>query len=115
MKPTAKRHVLIAMSTLVAVATVDLASATPEANAPQSRVVRYTDLDPTRPEDARRLYSRIKRAARAVCDNQPSSDLALLREYDACMAQAMTEAVEKLRSDRVSAILRAHGPGASRR
>ncbi len=34
-----------------------------------------------------------------------------VEEYDACLAQAMTEAVEKLRSDRVSAILRAHGPG----
>jgi UrcA family protein len=106
MKLTAKRPVLIAMGTFVAVAAVNLAAATPEATAPQSRVVRYTDLDPTRPEDARRLYSRIKRAARAVCDNHPSSDLERLREYDKCLTQAMTEAVGKVHSERVSAILR---------
>lgn len=108
MKPTAKRQVLIAMGTLVAVATAHLAAAAPEANAPRSAVVRYTDLDPTRPEDARRLYDRIRRAARAVCDDEPSSDLERLREYDKCLRRAVTEAVEKVQSEEVSAILRAH-------
>jgi UrcA family protein len=115
MKPNAKRRVLIAVGTLVAVVSANLAAATPEANTRRSMAVRYTDLDPTRPEDARRLYSRIKRAARAVCDNDPSSELKRLREYDKCVAQALTEAVDKLQSERVSAILRAHDQGPPRR
>jgi UrcA family protein len=106
MKPTAKRHVLIVIGMLAAVTTVNLAAATPAAEAPRSRVVRYADLDLSRPEDARRLYGRIKRAARAVCDNEPFSDLERLRDYDKCLRQAVTEAVEKLHSEEVSAIPR---------
>jgi UrcA family protein len=106
MKSTAKRHAFIA--TLVALATVNLAAAsTPEAEKPQSIVVRYSDLDPSRPEDARRLYARIKRAARAVCFNDPNSDLQRLIAYEECLGRAMTEAVEKVQSEQVSAILHA--------
>jgi hypothetical protein len=47
-------------------------------------------------------------AARAVCDNDPSSDLERLREYEKCLGQAVTEAVEKVQSEQVSAIRRAH-------
>jgi UrcA family protein len=110
MKSTAKRHALIGIATFAAVATVNLAAATPEADGPRSTVVHYTDLDLSRPSDARRLYSRIKRAARTVCYNSPSSDLKRLREYDECLGQAVTAAVEKVQSEQVSAIRRAHDP-----
>jgi UrcA family protein len=108
MKSTAKRHALIGIATLAAVATMNLAAATPQANEPRSTVVRYTDLDPSRPEDARRLYGRIERAGRLVCDNYPSSDLKRLKEYEECLGRAVGEAVEKVRSEQVSAIRRAH-------
>jgi UrcA family protein len=108
MKSTAKRHALIAIGTLAALAGANLAAASPEVGETRTTVVRYTDLDPSRPADARRLYDRIKRAARAVCDNDPSSDLERLREYEKCLGQAVTEAVEKVQSEQVSAIRRAH-------
>jgi UrcA family protein len=108
MKSTAKRHALIGIGALAALATVNLAAATPEAGEPRTAVVRYTDLDPSRPVDARRLYARIKRAARAVCDNDPASDLERLREYEKCLGRAVTEAVDKVQSEQVRAIRRAH-------
>ena len=110
MKSTARRHALMGIPTLAAVATVNLAAATPEAHEPRSIVVHYADLDLSRPGDARRLYGRIKRAARNVCYNSPSSDLKRLREYEACLGQAVTAAVEKVQSEQVSAIRRAHDP-----
>lgn len=115
MKSTAKPHALIGIATLAAVATVNLAAATPEADEPRSAVVRYTDLDLSRPEDARRLYGRIKRAGRAVCDNHPSSDLKRLKEYEDCLKRAVAEAVEKVQSEQVSAIGRAHNQRAAKR
>jgi len=93
---------------------VNLASAA-EGDEPQSIVVRYTDLDPSQPDDARRLYSRIKRAARKVCYNDPSSNLERLVLYEECRGRAITAAVEKVRSEQVSAIFRAQNPRAPNR
>jgi len=115
MKSPAKRHALICIATLVAVVTVNRAAATPGADELRSTVVHYTDLDLSRPEDASRLYGRIKRAARTVCDNYPSSDLKRLKEYEKCMGQAVTEAVEKVQSEEVSSIRRAHDQPPARR
>jgi UrcA family protein len=115
MNSTGKRRALVGIAALAAVATVNLASAAPEGDEPQSVVVRYADLDPSRPEDARRLYSRIKRAARKVCYNSPSSNLDRLIIYEECLEQAITAAVDKVRSEQVSAILRAHNPRAANR
>jgi hypothetical protein len=78
MKSTAKRHALIAIGTLAALAGANLAAATPEVGETRTTVVRYTDLDPSRPE------------------------------YEKCLGQAVTEAVEKVQSEQVSAIRRAH-------
>lgn len=108
MKSTAKHHALLGIATLAAVATANLAAATPEAHEPRSTVVHYEDLDLSRPEDARRLYGRIKRAARTVCDNNPSSDIKRLNEYEKCLGQAVTGAVEKVQSEQLTAIHRAH-------
>jgi UrcA family protein len=108
MKSTSERHALIGIATLVALATANLATATSEADAPRSTVVHYGNLDLSRPEHARRLYARIKRAARMVCDNNPSSDIKRLNEYEKCLGQAVTEAVEKVHSEQVTAIHRAH-------
>ena len=108
MKSTAKRHALLGIATLAAMVTANMATAAPEADEPQSTVVHYEDLDLSRPADARRLYGRIKWAARKVCDNNPSSDIRRLKEYEKCLGQAMTEAVEKVQSEQVTAIHRAH-------
>ena len=107
MKSPAKRYA-ITIAALAAMATANLATATPASEAPRSTVVRYGDLDLSRPGDARRLYGRIKRAARTVCDNHISSDIKRLNEYEKCLGKAMTEAVENLQSEQVTAIHRAN-------
>jgi UrcA family protein len=107
-KSTAKRHALVGIATLAAVATANLATATAETDEPRSTVVRYGDLDLSRLADARRLYGRIKRAARAVCDNHPLADFKRLDEYEKCLGRAVSEAVEKVQSEQVTAIYRAH-------
>jgi UrcA family protein len=108
MKSIAKRHLLLGIATFAAVMTANLATATPEADEPQRAVVRYGDLDLSRPADARRLYGRIKRAARAVCNNHPSSDIMRLNEYEKCLRRAVSEAVEKVQAEQLTAISRAH-------
>jgi UrcA family protein len=108
MKSTATRCALLGIATLAALATANLAAATPDTAEPRSTVVHYEDLDLSRPKDARRLYRRIKQAARRVCDNNPLSDFKRLTEYEKCLGQAVTEAVEKVQSEQVTAIHRAH-------
>lgn len=115
MNSTGKRRGLIGIAALAAVATVNLARAAPEGEEPQTILVRYADLDPSRPEDARRLYRRIERAARKVCFNYPSSNLERLMLYEDCRGRAIAAAVEKVRSEQVSALLRSENPRAPSR
>jgi len=70
-------------------------------------VVNYSDLDLSRPRDAHRLYSRIKHAARQVCDNYPSSDLHLLKAYETCLTKAINDAVAQVQSVQLAEIQRA--------
>jgi UrcA family protein len=44
----------------------------PEAYTPASQIVRFTELDLSKPADVARLYSRIKLAARNVCHTDMS-------------------------------------------
>jgi len=103
----AKRYALVGMALLAASLTVNLASATTPDDGPKQSVVKFSDLDLSRPQDAHRLYSRIKHAARNVCDNYPSSDLRLLAMYETCMAKAISDAVAQVQSVQVAAIHRA--------
>jgi UrcA family protein len=105
MKSTiANRYALVAMALLAASLTVNVASASTPDDGPKQSVVNFSDLDLSRSRDAHRLYSRIKRAARQVCDNNPSSDLRLLKAYETCMAKAINDAVAQVQSVEVAAI-----------
>jgi UrcA family protein len=100
----AKRYALVAMALLAASLTANLASASTPDDGPKQSVVNFSDLDLSRPGDAHRLYSRIKYAARQVCDNNPSSELYLLKLYETCMAKAINDAVAQVQSVQVAAI-----------
>src|SRR3569833_49148 len=65
----AKRHALIAMAALATALMANLASATTVHGEANEAVVHYSDLDLSRPKDVRRLYRRIRIAAREVCEN----------------------------------------------
>jgi len=101
---TANRYALVATALLAASLTANLASAATPDDGPKQTVVNFSDLDLSRPKDAHRLYSRIKYAARQVCDNNPSSDLRLLKAYETCMAKAINDAVAQVQSMQVAAI-----------
>jgi UrcA family protein len=74
---------------------VGLAAAAPE-NV-RHQVVRFTDLDVTRPAGAQKLYSRIKRAAHEVCQVDGRGG------YDrGCAEDAIARAVAKVGSPLLS-------------
>jgi UrcA family protein len=105
MKPTiARKTALIVMTALAAALTANLASATTADNEVRQTVVHYSDLDLARPEDARRLYGRIRSAARGVCENFRSPDLQRNQIYRQCRDKAVADAVAKLQSPQVAAI-----------
>jgi UrcA family protein len=99
---------IIAMALLAATVSANLASATTVDDEARQTVVRYSDLDLSRPEDARRLYGRIQGAARAVCENFRSDDLQRAQIYKQCLNKAVTDAVAKLQSAQVTAIASAN-------
>jgi UrcA family protein len=100
----APQTALIAMAALAAALTANLASATTVKDGVRQSVVHYSDLDLARPEDARRLYGRIRRAAHAVCEDFRSADLQRNQIYRECMDKAVADAVAKVRSHQVAAI-----------
>jgi UrcA family protein len=95
---------LIAMAALAAALTADVASATTVVDGAKTAVVHYSDLDLSRPEDARRLYSRILRAARAVCDDFRSPDIQRNQIYGQCLDKAVDDAVAQVQSAPVTAL-----------
>ena len=83
-------------------------AASPGAMITESKVVRYYDLDLSKPADAARLYARIRHAAARVCPSSwgdtPQSDC-----YDAAVAAAVARVNKPLLSTRHQQ--QAHGPG----
>ena len=94
-----QRHLLISLAGLAVALTTHLApAATLNDDAARTRVVRYSDLDLSRPEDAHRLYVRIEQAARAVCDSTPALDLHRIEASKRCIQQAVSNAVAEVRA-----------------
>jgi len=101
----AKRCVQIASAALAAGLTLNHAWADPT-EAARSVVVRYSDLDLSRPKDVHTLYDRLHAAARSVCTTSGVEDdnLAALSEYHRCVQNAMTNAVANVGSERLAQI-----------
>lgn len=99
----AKRCAHVAIATLAVGLTVNHAWAAPYEVA-RSVVVRYSDLDLSRPKDARTLYYRLHAAARSVCTNigVQEDNLASLSEYHRCIRDAVTNAVASVGSERLT-------------
>jgi UrcA family protein len=103
--PDANRCVLLGMAVLAAAPTANLAmAATRDEAVPKQAIVKFKDLDLSRPQDARRLYGRIKRAASDVCENGASSDIHRLMVYESCIRKAVADAVARLQSSQVTAL-----------
>ncbi len=89
---------------LASLLTAQAALATPPQDEVKTVAVHYRDLDLSQPQDAKRLYWRIKSAARIACDNDPESDLIRLAEYKRCMREAVANAVAQVKSPQLTGI-----------
>jgi UrcA family protein len=115
MKSTiAKRCALICVATIAAGLAVNQASAAPSDDAPRSVVVRYSDLDLAKPQDARTLYARIQTAARVACGDVETADLARFARFHNCINDAVTKAVSAVNMQQVTAIHEAQSQRQSR-
>jgi UrcA family protein len=70
---------------------------------PQQLLVRFADLDLTRPDGAKSLFQRIKHAAETVCSPRDRSTLASHQLYKACVADAISTAVTQVDRPRLNA------------
>jgi UrcA family protein len=105
-------RLLGALALLAAMAAAPLADAR-AADKPETRIVRYGDLDLTTPHGAHVLYARIREAARSVCGEIPY-DLFPSPEFKACVNKAIDSAVadvdRPILSDYAEHVRRAHRP-----
>ena len=90
-----------------AIASAAAPAATPGDTITQSTVVSFRDLDLSKPEDAARLYARIRHAAASVCPSR-WEDLPQRGCYDAAVAAAVARINKPLLSARHQQ--HAHGP-----
>jgi UrcA family protein len=89
--------VLLMAESAVAVTRVDEAP---------SVTVRYHDLNLSSSEGIASLYGRIHAAAIDVCkpvEDSQIANLALLREWNECVAHAVSDAVRRIHNERLSA------------
>ena len=88
-----KRFITLASTYILGLATLIPCQAE---EAPRSRTVQFADLDITHVEGAAALYSRIRRAARSVCDGYNSMELVRRQRYIACYETAVSNAVAEV-------------------
>src|SRR5262245_34685529 len=69
------------------------------------RTVRFQDLDLARPGDAQRLYTRLRAAAKAVCDEQiEGRDARSATRRGECIRQSLEGAVAEVNAPALTAL-----------
>jgi len=82
------------VASILSLTTLDArAAATDDA---YSMTVQFADLDLTRQDGIARLYTRIKGAARRVCDQQANDQRGEKETYPACVKHAVATAVARI-------------------
>jgi UrcA family protein len=89
------------VATILSLTMVDARAAGPAEDA-FSVTVQFDDLDLTREPGIARLYSRIKGAARQVCDQPAEAQLVAKQKYAMCVKRAVAEAVARINRPLVS-------------
>jgi UrcA family protein len=90
---------LILTTTLITITHLALAvqpAPTPESEGSQHLLIRFADLDMSRPEGASVLLRRIQNAAKIVCSPLESKDPARFAMFQHCVADAMERAVTQI-------------------
>ena len=73
----------------------DKSQSAPTAESSSDIRIRYADLDLSKPDDVRRLYGRIVRAARLVCDSVSSFGGNLSRVQN-CVRKTVADTVKQI-------------------
>lgn len=89
------RHVLTA-TIIVTLASGFLPANAADATQVRSITVKFADLNVSSPEGAAALYDRIRSAAKTVCSPAESSPSPFKIEFNACVHQAIADAVTKV-------------------
>ena len=102
-KLTIRRSLALA-GAFAALAVSTLSFAAPLSDDVPSVAVRYDDLNLTTPAGVNALYSRISHAARAVCPDSYSRDLAVQSAAERCQVQAIAKAVHAVNNPQLAVV-----------
>ena len=91
---------LIAIAALAAIAAPAAAQVSPDA---RQIVVKYADLDLTRPAGADAMIARIRQASTVACSGFSTREFSQAAKHKACMTETMAAAVRQVNSPLVSA------------
>ena len=108
-----KSIILITTSLIVSGSILSTAKAAAPAGVPTA-VVKFHDLDITRPAGKEELYRRLMRAARTVCGPGRWPEKALITpQYEACIDQAVSGAVARFNRTEFTDYVAAQTPKAT--
>jgi UrcA family protein len=97
--PVMNSFALITTALILSASILPAANAAPPSDLPTA-VVKFGDLDTTRPAGKEELYQRLTRGARTVCRSLDPSESSVKAEitplYNACIGQAVSAAVAKI-------------------
>ena len=71
---------------------------------PRVAVVKYDDLDLTQERDAKKLYSRLRAAAREACSDFDSREMKRKAQWRACYEDSLSKAVVQINRATVTAL-----------
>jgi UrcA family protein len=87
-----------------AFAALAVSTATFAGDGTQSVAVRYDDLNLASSAGVEALYRRISSAARAVCPDEHSRELAVVAASERCQANAVAEAVRQVNNPQLAVV-----------
>lgn len=107
-----KLNTLILTATLATLSQAALAASTHRSNGddPKQLIVRYADLDLSKPAGAAQLYHRLQNAAEAVCSSLESRELARKSMFRNCVSESMEGAVTQVNRPSLSTFYRGKFP-----
>jgi UrcA family protein len=103
-KLTAFRRSLVVAGAFAALAATTTCFATPFSDEAPSVTVRYDDLNLATSAGVDALYHRISNAARAVCPDAHSRDLAIVAASERCQANAVDQAVREVNNPHLALV-----------
>jgi len=110
-KLTTFRRSFAVASAFAALVVTTTSFATPYSDAAPSVTVRYDDLNLATSAGVDTLYRRISSAARAVCSDENSHDLAIVAANRLCRENAVAQAVREVNNPQLALV---HAARASR-